>query len=314
MPLWRLPRPRSPVPYSVSCVTTSTRPLSFSGDCGSLLIGFLLGCFSLIWSAKSVTIIGMTAPLMALSIPLLDTDYPLSAVFSDANLCLGLIAATSTTNSSRAASLRDGSCSLIYGLCGICAGFSLLASVAHEQFAGVIILLFCLGAWIGSSISGTAEFDAARRMVLGGTFRRSSTLSSARHFPRRSCRGPTPDECWEVLHHSYSDFGFNEIKLKLGDRSYAHTTNGHHIANSWTIRIALSETEYLNLSRDFDTEAPPIIAPFADMIGKILQTKIAVMRHEGPEPRPDLAVPRICVALELRPRPLEKTATASSPS
>ena len=34
-----------------------------------------------------------------------------------------------------------------------------------------------------------------------------------------------------------------------GDRSYAHTTNGHHIAHCWTIRIALSENEYLNLVR-----------------------------------------------------------------
>ena len=45
----------------------------FLGDCGSLTIGFLLGCFGAIWSQKSATLLGMTAPLMALAVPLLDT-------------------------------------------------------------------------------------------------------------------------------------------------------------------------------------------------------------------------------------------------
>ena len=44
----------------------------FLGDSGSLLIGFLLGCFGVIWSQKSATFLGMTAPLMTLAIPLLD--------------------------------------------------------------------------------------------------------------------------------------------------------------------------------------------------------------------------------------------------
>jgi hypothetical protein len=89
-----------------------------------------------------------------------------------------------------------------------------------------------------------------------------------------------------VLHCTYGDFGFNEIKLKLGGRSYAHTTNGHHIAHCWTIRIALSENEYLNLSREFDTEAPPVIAPFADMTAKVLQAKIAGLGHQQPAGSP----------------------------
>lgn len=45
----------------------------FLGDCGSLTIGFLLGCAGAMWSQKSATILGMTAPLLALAVPLLDT-------------------------------------------------------------------------------------------------------------------------------------------------------------------------------------------------------------------------------------------------
>jgi len=45
----------------------------FLGDCGSQTVGFLLGCYGVLWSQKATTLLGMTAPVMALSIPLLDT-------------------------------------------------------------------------------------------------------------------------------------------------------------------------------------------------------------------------------------------------
>src|SRR5207247_1602256 len=45
----------------------------FLGDCGSLSIGFLLGCYGIIWSQKSATMLVMSAPLLALAIPLHDT-------------------------------------------------------------------------------------------------------------------------------------------------------------------------------------------------------------------------------------------------
>ena len=97
-------------------------------------------------------------------------------------------------------------------------------------------------------------------------------------------------------------------------RSYTHTTNGHHIANSWTIHIALSETEYVKLSREFDTEAPPLIAPFADTIGKVLRTKAAGMPRERPAPGSSRAIARVSLTSGRRPRALEKTSTVAAPS
>ena len=44
----------------------------FLGDSGSLTLGFLLGCFGAVWAEKSTTLLGLTAPLMVLAVPLLD--------------------------------------------------------------------------------------------------------------------------------------------------------------------------------------------------------------------------------------------------
>lgn len=45
----------------------------YLGDAGSLSIGFLLGCFALLWMDKSTTMLGLTAPLLTMAVPLLDT-------------------------------------------------------------------------------------------------------------------------------------------------------------------------------------------------------------------------------------------------
>ena len=122
-----------------------------------------------------------------------------------------------------------------------------------------------------------------RRMVLAGNFRRllgaELQLST---FTDALAAAVTPDQCWEVLQNAYSEFGFNEIRFKAGGRLYTHTTNGHYVADTWTVRIRLSENDYLNLSRDFDTEAPPIVTRFTDAISKILRTKNSEMLLNEP--------------------------------
>lgn len=249
----------------------------FLGDCGSLLIGFLLGCYSLLWSEKSATILGMTAPLMALSIPLLDMALAIFRRFLRHQSILGadrghihhrLLARGLTPK-------RVVCC--IYGVCGISAALSLLASVEHEQFAGAILLLFCLGTWIGVRHLGYVEFDVARRMIIGGAFRHLlSAELQLLTFGECLAAAGTPDQCWGVLHDSYSSFGFSEIRLKLGDNFYSHT-RGSCKARLWTIRIALSDTDYLNLSHEMGAEASPIMASFAETVGRTLLVKAATM-------------------------------------
>jgi UDP-GlcNAc:undecaprenyl-phosphate/decaprenyl-phosphate GlcNAc-1-phosphate transferase len=254
----------------------------FLGDCGSLFIGFLLGCYSLLWTAKSVTILGMTAPLMALSVPLLDTALAVIRRFLRHQPIFGadrghihhkLLARGLTP---RSVAL------LIYGVCGLGAVLSLLQSAFHERYGGVIAVLFCAAAWVGIQHVGYAEFETARRIMRAHTFRRLLNAEiQLTTFRDALAVATTSDQCWEVLCHAYSDFGFNEIKLKLAGRSYRHTTNGHHVPNIWSIRIPLSETEYVALSREFDMQSPPIVARFVDTIGKILSARASERREVG---------------------------------
>jgi UDP-GlcNAc:undecaprenyl-phosphate GlcNAc-1-phosphate transferase len=46
----------------------------FLGDSGAMLIGFLLGCYGMIWTQKTATLLSLVVPLLALSVPLLDVS------------------------------------------------------------------------------------------------------------------------------------------------------------------------------------------------------------------------------------------------
>ena len=109
----------------------------FLGDSGSLLIGFLLGCYAAIWSNKSATLLGMTAPLMALSIPLLDVALAIVRRFLRHQ---PIFAADRGHIHHR---LLDRGFTprrvvlVLYGLCGLAAAFSLLQGVVHS-FSGAL--------------------------------------------------------------------------------------------------------------------------------------------------------------------------------
>ncbi len=122
---------------------------------GSLFIGFLLGCYSVLWSQKSATILGMTAPLIALSIPLLDTGLAIVRRFLRRQPIFGADHGHIHHKLLARGLTPRRVVILLYIVCGFCATLSLLQSFAHERFGGAIIVLFCAGAWIGSARSVT---------------------------------------------------------------------------------------------------------------------------------------------------------------
>jgi hypothetical protein len=171
----------------------------FLGDSGSLLIGFLLGCYAAIWSNKSATLLGMTAPLMALSIPLLDVALAIVRRFLRRQPIF-----TADRGHIHHRLLDRGFTPrrvvlVLYGLCGLAAAFSLLQGVVHS-FSGALLLLFGVFVLLGIQYLGYAEFDLAGRLLFGGDFQRSvSAQLDLRKFRAALVAAGTPAGCWEVI-------------------------------------------------------------------------------------------------------------------
>lgn len=255
----------------------------YLGDSGSLLIGFLLGSYCIVWSGKSATVLGMTAPLMVLALPLLDTVLAIIRRYLRNKPVFGpdrghihhkLLARGFTPRRV---------VYVMYAISGIGAFLSLLQSAFHDRYGGLIILLFCGGVCLIVRYLGYAEFEAARRIVFGGAVRKLLNAELELIALRdRLSNALTADECWSILREAYCDFGFSEVRLKLSNRVYSANSEDSASARAFTIRIELSDTEYLNLSSSAGQAVLANSAAFADAIGNVLRAKGSQLHRSAP--------------------------------
>ncbi|MGA2882850.1 MAG: MraY family glycosyltransferase [Bryobacteraceae bacterium] len=231
----------------------------FLGDSGSLLIGFMLGCYGALWSEKSVTLVALTVPLLAVSIPLIDVILSILRRFlrnrpifqADRGhihhrlLDLGL--------SPKNAVLT------MYGICALVAVLSLLASALHNQLSGLIVIVFGGAVWVGIRQLDYTEFASASRMFLGGKFRRIIDIETRMtDFESSLSKAVTLEECWAQIRKGRSDFGFQEVRMSLSGRVFEEPCAGP-VKPRWQLRIPLSNSQYVNFYRDFGSDMNPLV-------------------------------------------------------
>lgn len=244
----------------------------FLGDSGSLTIGFLLGCYGVVWGQKSATVLGMTAPMMAVAVPLLDTAVAIVRRFlrqqpifcADAAHIHHRLLARGLTP--RQAAL------LLYGACGVAAAMSLLASVAQDQFKGALLVLFCVAAWAGVQHLEYAEFGVVGRMLQEGAFRRH--LNSAlvlKTLEDRLAQAKTAEDCWSAVREACRNFGFAHAELWVNGYYFEEIFDDSNGDPTWGLDIPLPHQGRLHLTRCFGyTNAPTVLVPFADALRRNL--------------------------------------------
>jgi UDP-GlcNAc:undecaprenyl-phosphate GlcNAc-1-phosphate transferase len=273
----------------------------FLGDCGSLLIGFLLGCFGVVWSQKSATVLGMTAPLIALSIPLLDTALSIARRFLRGRpIFEGDRRHIHHRLLDRGLTPRKAVL-LLYGVAGLGAGLSILQSTFQNQFGGLVIVLFCAAAWIGVQHLGYVEFGVARQVFATGAFRHHlSNELALRAFEDSLATAATVEQRWRTVRDACRKFGFSHAEMRLNGKVFSETiveTNGDP---TWDIKIPLAKDGYLHLQRCFgDNRTPTAVVPFAHTVHRNLRGN-------------DLAEPVMLSKVESRPLPRRRSAAAGA--
>lgn len=247
----------------------------FLGDCGSLLIGFLLGCFGVIWSQKSTTILGMTAPLMALAIPLLDTALAIARRFLRRQPIFGADRGHIHHRLLDRGLTPRRAALVLYACCALGAAASL--AVMRHNIAGYVIVLFCAATWMGIQHLGYVEFGTARRMLARGAFRGQLTAQIALETAESTLRtAATPEDCWTSLQRVSREFGFHHVQLQVESEIYEHRDPSAPL-ESWSIRIPLNGHGFIHLARPFNAaENATAVAPFADMLQRTLTPKLSL--------------------------------------
>ncbi len=250
----------------------------FLGDSGSLFLGFLLGCYGTRWSQKSATILGMTAPLMALAIPLLDTGLAIVRRFLRGKpIFTGDRGHIHHRLLDRGMTPRKVAL-VFYGLCSLAAIFS-LSMMAGQSFEGLILVLFCAATWIGIQHLGYVELGVAGRMFLDGAFRRMlSAQTNLQQYEEILGSADTPQACWSAIESAAREFGFERVRMELGGCvfEYCGETTALRV---WEISIPLSEFDHVALFSSFsETSSSTVVAPFASMVHRALCPKASSFR------------------------------------
>ena len=254
----------------------------FLGDCGSLFIGFLLGCYAVVWSAKSATILGMTAPLIALSIPLLDMSVAIARRFlrhqplfqGDRNHIHHRLLNRGFTP--RKVAL------VLYGCAAIAAVFSLV--VMNPSVATFAVAGFCVVTWVGVQHLAYIEFGVVGKLLIDGSFRRLvNSHISLEGLEEKLNAAASPEECWDVLRHSYREFGFHRIEVQMAGQEFSECAE-IPLLQPWKVTVPVTAESYIELYRSFgDNRQPQVVALFADMLRKSLAPKFTGFEQADPE-------------------------------
>ena len=253
----------------------------FMGDCGSLTIGFMLGCFGVIWSQKTATMLGMAAPVIALGLPLIDMGLAVLRRF------LRLKPISSADRAHIHHRLLDRGLTprrvtlLLYGISGIAAAFSLLLSFVHGRTAGLVILAFCACAWFGVHHLKYVEFEVAKRVLFQRFRRVLESEVTVMTFQERIAAAATLDECWTAIVRAAEEFGFAQVRLAIGERRFEETLRPINPVACWNFQIPLSETDYIEFKRPVRAEFHPWAAvPFFELARTSLRPALARFEPE----------------------------------
>ena len=150
---------------------------------------------------------------------------------------------------------------------------------------------------------GYVEFRVARRLLVGGAFRRMlSGQLMLREFEESLAAARTVSDFWKAIRENCKTLGFSQVRLQLGGEVYEDRNGYSDAENCWHLRIPLSDLSYINLSREFNSPVQPmVVAPFVDLLRNRLQTKLQPLETEMLFP-PDLVVTGTVAAAKVAAR------------
>ncbi len=248
----------------------------FLGDCGSLLIGFTLGCCGVLWGNKSATLLGMTAPLMAVSIPLMDASLAVLRRFIRHQPIFGADRGHMHHRLLERGFSPKRVALVIYGVSGIAAAFSLIQSAAHDRYSGATIVLFCAAAWIGIQHLGYVEFGMARQIFMKGTMRiLIDGQTRLNHLERSLINSQNLEQCWIAVVDGSRDFGFTKVQLRVRDASIQEMSDPTLNEPIWRITIPLVDSQFVYLHRGVDNELHPLmVSAFVQVVRTALNRRL----------------------------------------
>jgi len=254
----------------------------FLGDSGALLIGFLLGCYGMIWTQKASTVLSMLVPLLALSIPLLDVSLSVLRRFlRNQPIFTADRRHIHHRLLDRGFSARQAVW-VLYLFATLAAAQALLAS-SHlgGKLQVVVIVLFCGAAGIGIHQLRYWEFDMAGQFLFRGGLKRA--LDGRLRLERLTLeleRAGDERSWWGILVEGARSLGVSEIRW-IGLDGERTETLAPSAAPAWTFRVSITDAEYIEVSGAVpDASSSFDLMGFAENVRRTFQARRAATQCE----------------------------------
>ncbi len=248
----------------------------FLGDAGSLTIGFLLGCFGMIWSshADGANLFG---PLLALALPLIDVTLAISRRYlrrvpifkADRGhihhrvLALGF--------STKHATL------ILYGCCLIFAGLALIESFNRRELDIGVLVVFGVMILLGVRRLEYVEFRAVRRVLQNGALRNivadEINMQELRHALMAAS---TAEDCWQALSRVCEDPHISQVTLRILGLEWKHKNVLRSGEPVYSVHLPLGEGDSLTLSGSIH-HTPRLMTTRLHQLHAALREKIEVL-------------------------------------
>lgn len=269
------------LPYSINS------PKVLLGESGSLLIGFMVACYSILWSQRSGTMLGMAVPLLVLSVPLFDTVLVISRRFLRRQP-LGTADTSHIYHRLLSRGLTPRKVTFIlYLFSAIGAIVSVL--ILNNQSSWIWIFLFYGAVWICIRGLGYTELDLVGRMFMEGVFLRQLHAEIVLvSYEGRLKAASTPEEYWAVVVQGLNEFGFHEAQLSIAQTTFEWRCTTPSFA-VWEVSVPIADSDCIRLSRAFGSGRHANgFAPFIDLLRRSLTVKrgIFLSYNRAPETSP----------------------------
>ncbi len=252
----------------------------FLGDCGSLTLGFLLGCYGVAWSEKSTTVLSMVAPLIVLFVPLLDASLAIVRRFLRQQPIFGADRGH-IHHKLLSQGLPPWRVALIlYGFCGLAGVAGLILTATQVPYHSFVVIIVLLIAWLAIQHLGYSELGVAGRVVFGGGFHRllNGQLNLAK-FEQELMASETLDDILQLLCRDSPEFGFSVIELRIdGELQLRRTGLG------WQIRVDFPGRGYIVLTRASGSRMwSSAGVPFVDCIERVFSKRLNELKPRESE-------------------------------
>ena len=231
----------------------------FLGDSGALMVGFLLGCYGMIWTHKTATLLGLMVPLLAISIPLMDVSLSVLRRFlSNKPIFTADRGHIHHRLLDRGFSPRRSVLILYLGAVVAAAVALLISYPLLGNFHGLVILVLCGFTWAAVRQLRYSEFDVAGRLLFRGEFQRTLDLKvRTEQLATALQRAVTEADWWEILVAAGRQAGWVRLSW-VGRHPFREQVFVEQTTPAWQFNIALAENESIQVEGSLESGSEPV--------------------------------------------------------